>query len=187
MMRTRLPFAGALVVGAISALTACSSSTSGHGSSPHLTLPSTPLTSRAASAPVSTAPTAPAALPDACTLLTRAEAKALAGVTLNPPEDTPPTDANPIGMCEWNAPVTGPSGTVQLFVQHDVPRALQIDKAIHHKFRTIAGIGDQTLEEPENASIFVRKGAVWVYLTVPYSATPAQMESAARAIVARLP
>jgi hypothetical protein len=67
-----------------------------------------------------------------------------------------------------------------------VPRALGIDKAIHHVFRTVPGIGEQTLEEPQNSSIFIHKGDVWVYVNVPYGASPARLEAAARAIAARL-
>jgi hypothetical protein len=186
-MTTRLPFAATLALGAIAALAACSSSTSGHGAAPRVAPLGTDRPITASAQPSTSAPAKPAALPDACSLLTRAEARSLAGVALTPPQYTPPSSGDDIGMCEWVAPVTGPSGTVQLFVQHDVPRALQVDRAIHHKFRRVAGIGDETIEEPENASIFVHKGDVWIYLTVPYSATTSQLEGAARAIAARLP
>jgi hypothetical protein len=183
-MRITMPLVGAAAIAAT--LTACSSTTSGHLSgeaSP------TRVVGRTSSStpPLTSATPAPATVPDACTLLTHAEAQALAGVKLNKGEDTPASSATAIGSCAYDAPVTGSSGSVQLFVQLSTPRALDIDKTLDHKFRTVPGIGDQTLEEPENASIFIHKGQVWVYLTVPYGATAKPLETAAAKIAARLP
>jgi hypothetical protein len=167
-------------------ITACSSgSTAGHGSADNTASAASPPPPPASTS--TSVPAQPAALPNACALITRAEAQRLAGVKLNKAQYTPPTAGDATGICGYDAPVTGSSGSVQIFVQHDIPRALQIDKAIHHKFRVVAGIGDQTLEEPENASIFTRKGDVWVYLSVPYGTTPQKLENAAHMIAAHLP
>jgi len=167
-------------------LAACSSGTSGHGAiaappsslattPPGITVPSTP-----ASSP------APAQLPDPCRLLTRREAEQLVPVHMQAGDDTPATDpASDIGSCTYDAVFTGPSGHVDVFVQLGIPHALQVDRAIHHRFRTVAGIADQTVEEPDNESIFIRKGAVWVYVQVS-DAGPAVLERAARLIAGRL-
>jgi hypothetical protein len=141
---------------------------------------SAPVTSAAASS------TVPAAIPDACTLLSHDEAQKLAGVKLQKGDDTKARSSDDIASCIYDAPPTGPSGSVQLFAQIGLPHALGVDKAIHHKFRSVPGIGDQTLEEPENSSIFVRKGQIWIYLTAPYSASPKQLEKAASEIASRL-
>jgi hypothetical protein len=165
-------------------VTACSSSTSGH---PHVApadLSSASVTPTIVSSSTSGPP--PAAVPDPCGLLSRAEAQTLAGVRLQRGDDTPANGPGDTASCIYDAPATGSSGSVQIFAQLGTPRALRIDKAIHHKFRTVPGIGDQTVEEPENSSIFVRKGEVWVYVSVPYGATPKLMESAAAKIADRL-
>jgi hypothetical protein len=183
MMHRQLPLTAALAV-ALAATAACSSSTTAGQASVEQTTPV--VTAPSTTIQTSTAPP-PQTVPDACTLLTRAEAIALAGVPLEKGQDSKASTAADIASCAYDAPVTGSSGSVQLFVQLSTPRALGIDKAIHHKFRIVPGIGDQTLEEPENASIFVRKGQVWVYLDVPYGATPKRLEAAATKIASRLP
>lgn len=168
----------------------CASASSGHGSgSPAHAGASHPLTA-ANSAPVSTPASASAvAIPDSCVLLTRADARALiGGAALDPGVDVPSTD--PVAYsssCTYTAPPTAPSGQVEIFVTRDVPNALTIDRSIKHKFRTVPGIGDQTIEEPDNSNIFIRKGALWVYLTIPFGATPATLERGARLLASRMP
>lgn len=68
----------------------------------------------------------------------------------------------------------------------DVPSALLIDRAVKHKFVTVPGIADQTIEEPENSSIFIRTGPMWVFLNIPFGATPSTMERGARLIATRM-
>ena len=173
----------------------CASSGSGSGSgssSPAHAGASNPATASAAnSAPLSTpaSPSAAAAIPDSCVLLTRADARALiGGAALDPGVDVASTD--PVAYsssCTYNAPPTAPSGQVEIFVTRDVPNALTIDRSIKRKFRTVPGIGDQTLEEPDNSNIFIHKGSLWVYLTIPFGANPATLERGARLLASRMP
>jgi len=177
----RVVTAGALFVSV--AVCACSKS------SPAKVQASTRSTSVAAvTEPASSASSAaPVSLPDPCSLLTKAEAEKLAGVRMQPGDDTQARDpATDVGSCTYDAVFTGPSGSVDIFDQVGMPHAMQVDRAIHHKFRAVPGIGDQTLEEPENESIFIRKGQVWVYLEASNS-TPATLEASARLIASRLP
>jgi len=168
-------------------LAACSSSTAGSGTVDSLP-PTRPAT--APSTAPSTAPTtsgAPAALPDACRLITRREAEQFVPVHMQPGDDTPARDpANDIASCTYAAVFTGPSGHLDVFVQVGVPHALQVDRAIHHRFRTLPGIADQALEEPDNESVFVRKGALWVYVEAS-GIRPAGLVRAAQLIATRLP
>ena len=128
------------------------------------------------------------ALPDPCALLTRPEAGIVAGADMNPGEDIASTDpATDPASCTYYAPFTGPSAQVEIYVSLNVPRALEIDRAVKHTFRNVPDIGDETIEEPDNNNIFIRKGRLWVYLTVAYGVTPASMEDAARLITSRLP
>ena len=88
--------------------------------------------------------------------------------------------------CTYAAVFTGPSGHLDVFVQMGVPHALQVDRAIHHRFRTLPGIADQALEEPDNESVFVRKGAIWVYVEAS-GIRPAGLVRAAELVATRLP
>jgi hypothetical protein len=187
-----------VVLAALTALaTACTSAGSGPGkSSPAHAAASTPPTqsiarsaAKSALASVPASPSAVAAVPASCVLLTRADARALiAGAALDPGIDVPSTD--PVAYsssCTYNAPPTAPSGQVEIFVTRDVPNALTIDRSIKRKFRTVPGIGDQTIEEPDNSNIFVRKSGLWVYLTIPFGANPATLERGARLLASRMP
>jgi hypothetical protein len=176
----------------------CSSAAAGHGSSsqahaggstpaPDSAVAPPPLASPASS---SAAPSSPAvAIPASCVLLTRTDARRLiAGAALDPGVDVASTDAvDYSSSCTYTAPPTAPSGQVEIFVSRGVPNALTIDRSIKRKFRTVAGIGDQTIEEPDNSNIFVRKGTLWIYLTIPFGATPATLERGARLLAARMP
>ncbi len=144
-----------------------------------------PSASQPASASTSASPAA--TVPDPCTLLTLAEAKKLAGSTLAPGVDSPSPDPASPASCTYTAPPTAPSGQVELFVSLAVPRALLIDRAVKHKFVTVPGIADETIEEPENSNIFIRKGSLWVYLNIPFGATPATLQRGARLIASRMP
>ena len=185
MSRNRTAIVG--VAAATALLAGCSSSTSGRPQpAPQPPRAKTSATPRAV-VTSSTSSTPALSVPDACSLLTQVQAEALAGVKLRKGDDSPAQNSADTATCSYDSPPTGSSGSVQIFTQLSTPRALNIDKAIHHKFRTVPGIGDQTLEEPQNSSIFVRKGQVWVYLSVPYGATPRLLERAAAQVAARLP
>lgn len=97
---------------------------------------------------------AAARLPSACMLLKRTEAKALAGVDVQP---AVPTRSS----CTYNGYPTGPVAQAAIYVDSTVPRTLTIDRSLlHHKLWRVRGLGDQALEEEWN--IFVRKGTVWI-------------------------
>lgn len=171
----------------------CASAGSGPGgSSPAHAGASTPANASAAKSALPSTPgrrSTAAAIPDSCILLTRADARALiGGAALDRGVDVASTD--PVAYsssCTYTAPPTAPSGQVEIFVTRDVPNALTIDRSIKRKFRTVRGIGDQTLEEPDNSNIFIHKGTLWVYLTIPFGAGPATLERGARLIASRMP
>ena len=149
--------------------------------------PSPPAAATEAATPTAAASAAGSTVPDPCTLLTLPEATSLAGTTLSPGQDVPSADPASPASCTYTAPPTASSGQVELYVSLAVPRAYQIDQAVKHRFRTVPGIADQTIEEPDNNNIFIRKGQLWVYLSIPFGATPAVMERAARLIAPRMP
>ena len=173
------------------ALTACSSTAKGHSPAARATGAHTldvnapGGTPVQAATPTSSTASAPA-IPDACTLITRTEAEKILGIKLQPGADTRAGAADGVASCNYNAPVTGPSGSLGVFAQTGTPDALTTDRNLGHRFRTVAGIGDQTLEEPDNGSIFVRKGALWVFIDVPISTPSSALLAAARIANARL-
>ena len=66
------------------------------------------------------------------------------------------------------------------------PDALKTDRNLGHRFRRVAGLGDEAFEEPDNGSIFVRRGPLWVFINGPISTPRSALESAARIASARL-
>jgi hypothetical protein len=120
-------------------------------------------------------------LPNPCKLLTTAEADAALGLTMQKPD-------NYGDFCSWVADFNGPSGHLDLFLDTQTPRALLIDRHLHHKFHSVRGIGDQAFEEDWN--IFVRKGTTWLFVNMERLDDPAlyakRMEHVARLALSRL-
>jgi hypothetical protein len=178
----------AMCAATLAGLTACSSGTSGAPQPGPTSLPPLNLPTQVPAAPAATQSTSAApmaSLPDACALLPRAEAEAVAGVKLEPGDDTKARDPmSDTATCTYNAPVTGSSGSITVFVQMGPEYGLGVDKALHHKFRPVAGIADGALEETNN--IFFHSVDVWVQLSSAYSAQSAHLEAAAKKMAARL-
>ncbi|SCL44302.1 hypothetical protein GA0070606_0227 [Micromonospora citrea] len=112
-----------------------------------------PATASAATAEGETATAAPAALPDACGLVTAAEAEKLAG--------TPLDDAVPVrDTCSYTAPVDGPTAQVEVYVGDGAEKYLGIERDLGHEVRPLSGVGDEAHLTAE--AFFVRKARVWV-------------------------
>jgi hypothetical protein len=140
-------------------------------------------TPAASSAPASAA--ASLALIDACQVVTRADAEALARTPLNAGQPGNPVEPS----CMYAGPVTGPVAQVQVFIGDGAKKTLDIDRALHHRFTRVAGIADEALEEAN--AIFLRKGTIWVALELVRLNDPATnrlpLERLARVIATRLP
>lgn len=125
---------------------------------------------------------APAALPDACALLAKADAELLARTPL---EDAVPAP----NSCTYTGPVTGPVAQVEVYVGDGAKKMLDIDRDdLGHAFTEVPGIGDEALLE--EGAIFVRKGAVWVAIRLVLLNDPAEnvapLEAAARTAAGRM-
>ena len=135
-----------------------------------------------AAALVSTASGARADVPKACSLLSRADASTLTGVPMLAADDAG-------SICTYNSDPNGPSAQVLIDVGTDTPRTMEIDRKLGHVFKSIAGLGDEAYEEDWN--IFVRKGDVWVALSlvsVNEAATYAgPLQKAAALAISQLP
>lgn len=102
--------------------------------------------------------------PDPCTLLTQDEADQLGGRALQPAVSSgPPGEPT---MCQFTSDPEEP-GIAQVTVQvgDGVKKYLDIDKdTLGHAFDQLSELGDEAWLE-ENA-IFVRKGDLWIGITV---------------------
>ncbi len=133
-------------------------------------------------------PTSTAALPNPCTLLPLADATKLAGTKL-----LAPTTAGAPGRpsaCQYDGPTTGPEAQVDVFVGDGAKQQLHIDRDnLHHKFFTVRGVGDQCLQEDDNA--FVLKNGLYASINLVRLNDPAQnkarLTAAARTLATNMP
>lgn len=158
----------ATVGSALALLAACGSSSSGGNAGSGTLFNPSDSASSAASAPASaassSAPAAPKKL-DACALLTKAEAEALAGTPLNPAIPAGAAGSGDVTLCQFTGPTTGPTAQVEVFVGDGAKKQLDIDKDnLMHAFTTVPGIGDQCLEEDDN--IFVEVNGTWASINL---------------------
>lgn len=98
-----------------------------------------------------------AEVPDACALVSKEEAEAVAGTALDEPV---PGDA----ACTYTGPVTGPLAQFEVYVGEGAFKFLEIDRELQHVFEPIPGAGDESYLEDGTA--FVRVGDLWVALRV---------------------
>jgi len=163
----------ALVVAAALAAAACSSSTDGTGSlvEPPAQDASRPAQSTARSTPRPTAqptdqptdhptdhPTDPgaAAKTNPCTLVTKAEADAIAGTTLMPA-------ARVEGLCTFATPTSGSPAQLEVYVGDGAKKFYDIDKiTLGHAFKDVPNVGDEA--HLEDGAIFVATHNTWLGL-----------------------
>ncbi|MEU5723646.1 hypothetical protein [Micromonospora sp. NPDC047738] len=121
------------------------------------------------------------ALPDACTLVSKADAEKLAG--------TPVDDAVAVReSCTYTAPVTGPTAQVEVYVGDGAKKYLDIERDLGHEVRPLSGVADEahlTLE-----AFFIRKADVWVAVRLVRLNDPAEnrkpLEGLARVVAGRM-
>lgn len=121
------------------------------------------------------------ALPDACALVTKADAEKLAGTSL---EDAVPVRES----CMYTGPVTGPTAQVEIYVGDGAKKMLDIDRDLQHDFIEVASIGDEA--HMEDGAVFFRKSGVWVAIRLVLLNDPAEnrkpLETAARTASERM-
>ncbi len=122
---------------------------------------------------------------DACQVVTKADAEALARTALLPGVPGIPDEPS----CVYNGPVTGPLAQVSVYVGPGAKKTLDIDRALKHRFTRVAGIADEALEETN--AIFIRKGELWAAMELVRLNDPATnrrpLERLARVVANRLP
>ncbi|MBY8875659.1 hypothetical protein K7640_27900 [Micromonospora sp. PLK6-60] len=122
-----------------------------------------------------------AELPDACGLVSKAEAEKLASAKLN--------DAVPVrDTCTYTGPVSGPTAQVEVYVGDGVKKYLDIERELKHEIRPLPGLGDEA--HLTGDSFFIRKADVWVAVRLTRLVDPAEnrrpLETLARTVAGRL-
>ncbi|MCW3839866.1 DUF3558 domain-containing protein [Micromonospora yasonensis] len=93
--------------------------------------------------------------PEACDLVTDQEAAALARLKLDPHRAGQQS-------CTWTAPVTGPTGQVEVYVGDGAKKMLDIERQLGHELETLSGIGDEAYLDTQANEVFVQKADTWV-------------------------
>lgn len=118
-----------------------------------------PTTEPAAEPATEPAEPSAAALPNPCTLVTRAEAARLAGTPVPAGELVRDT-------CTYNAPPTGPTGQVFVGVGPGAQKTYEIDREGSTRISALPGIGDEAWISPEGGDVYVRKGQMWAVVSL---------------------
>jgi len=149
-----------VAMGMVVSLAACSSSVDGTG-----TVDGAAPSAARSSVKVNPATSAPAptitdsggaAKADPCSLVTQAEADAIAGTKLQPKQRAEQ-------LCTFATPTTGPTGQLEVYVGDGAKKYYDIDKiTLGHEFRKVAGVGDEAYLE--DGAIFVGAHGTWVGL-----------------------
>ena len=145
---------------------------------------SQPAPPSATATPAESAVDTPAPL-DACQLVTKKDAEALAGTPLDEGQA-----GNPLSpSCVYTGPVSGPLGQVSVYVGGGAKKTYDIDVELNHEFESVPDIGDEAYVE-DNA-IFFRKGSTWVAIELVRLNDPSEnrgpLEKLASDVVLRLP
>jgi hypothetical protein len=145
-----------------------------------------------AAAPTDTSSSSAAAEagPDACSLLTQAEADAVASTPLQKPTQAGIISPGVAVMCQWIGLTNGPTAELEVYVGDGAAQQLHIDKDnLKHTFTTVPGIGDQCLQE--DGFIFIQKNDLWVSIHLvrlnDAAANVKPMQTGAAEIAAKLP
>jgi len=118
-----------------------------------------------------------------CSLVTKAEADALAGLTLEDGQEYAES-------CSYNAPTTGPSGQVFIGIADGAHSFYNVEVNLGAKFEPIPNDdADDALWEVDHATEFLRDGDFWVALSLPFGdavQSKPPMEQLAATIASRL-
>ncbi|MCO1614622.1 hypothetical protein EAD96_14785 [Micromonospora sp. BL1] len=121
------------------------------------------------------------AAPQACTLVSKADAERLAGTALDEPVVAGQS-------CTYTGPVTGPTAQVEVFVGEGAKKYLDIERQLGHEIRELAGTADEALLTAE--AFFLRKGELWVAVRLVRLNDPqenrAPLERLARTVAGRM-
>ncbi|WP_374536592.1 hypothetical protein [Micromonospora aurantiaca (nom. illeg.)] len=121
------------------------------------------------------------AAPQACALVSKADAERLAGTPLDEPVVAGQS-------CTYTGPVSGPTAQVEVFVGEGAKKYLDIERQLGHEIRELAGTADEALLTAE--AFFLRRGELWVAVRLVRLNDPqenrAPLERLARTVAGRM-
>lgn len=122
---------------------------------------------------------------DACLILQKRDAEAIAQTPLETGQP-----GNPLSpSCMYTGPVTGPLAQVSIYIGDGAKKTYDIDLALHHEFTPVADIGDEAYQEDNG--FFFRKGTTWVAIELVRLNDPSEnvklLQDAAKKVAAALP
>lgn len=167
---------------AVSTVTVTSASvTTASGPTVTETVTVTPEVASGTDEPPATETTGAATAFDPCSLVTKAEADALAGITLDAPQKAPES-------CLYPGPTTGPIGQVEVYLGDGAKKFLEIERTLQHELTPLGGVGDESYRG--ESTTFVRVGSTWAALHLVRLNDPAEnagpLTELTRTIAARL-
>ena len=98
---------------------------------------------------------------DPCTIVTKADAEAVAGTTLQPGVKA---GAAEDASCTFSGDPSGPTAQVEVHIGPGAKKYLDIDKQLGHEITAQSGLGDEAYVE--DFVVFARKGSNWVAITL---------------------
>ncbi|SCF05897.1 Protein of unknown function (DUF3558) [Micromonospora viridifaciens] len=121
--------------------------------------------------------------PKACDLVTDQEAAALARLKLDPQKAGEQS-------CTWTAPISGPTGQVEVYVGDGAKKMLDIERQLGHELKTLSGIGDEAYLDTQANEAFVQKAGVWAAIRLVLLNDPKEnhkpLEDLIRVVAGRL-
>ena len=128
--------------------------------------------------------------PDACSLLTQAQANAVASTPLMKGTGAGKSSAGAFVMCQWTGQPNGPTAELEVYVGDGAKQQLHIDRDnLQHKFTSVPGIGDECLQE--DGYIFAQKNGLWVSIHLVRLNDAAQnvipMQTGMKLVASKLP
>ena len=116
-----------------------------------------------------------------CTLVTRDEANAITGVTVQKPQRA-------LQLCTFPTPTTGTLGQLEVYVGDGAKKFFDIDKIdLGHEFRKVPGVGDEAWAE--DGAIFFHAQGAWFGLrltTLDSDDHTADLAALAKTLIGRL-
>ena len=152
-----------------------------------------------ASAPTATQPEATSAeteapttafkeptMPNACKLVPKPQAEAAIGRTL---QDGVHEGDSSDDSCQYTGDPNGPVAQVEVYIGGGAQTYYNDDSVVlHHKFTSVAGLGDESHEE--DYALFFRKGTTWVAIRLTSlddaSTFKTRLEALAKQVAAQL-